>query len=383
MTVLFWVLAAIIFYTYFGYGLLIILLASLRPRRRALPSVQPLSATLLIAAHNEAPNIRRKLENALSLDLGPHTLEFLVVSDGSQDDTVVEVRKFTDRGVRAIEIAEHVGKANALNRALAEISTDVVVFSDANSVISENAVPEMLKHFTDPEVGGVCGSIGVPDRKRGLLGQGEALYWKYDHALKASESALSGAVSAQGSLYAARRELLSPLPNAVADDLFNSLRIVAQGKRLVFESKATVLETVSESTGAEFGRRVRSTERGWRGLMLMSELLNPFIFKFYSVQLFSHKILRKLSPFLLIILGVINALIINEGAVYVFSAWAQVVLYGLAVLGWLTGSRFGMLTAIPFFFALGHAAMALGLINVACGKRSDKWIPARDAVPEE
>lgn len=381
MTVLFWVSAAIIFYTYFGYGLLIILLASLRPRRRALPSVQPLSATLLIAAHNEAPNIPRKLENALSLDLGPHSLEVLVVSDGSRDDTVLEARKFADRGVRTIEITEHVGKANAMNHVLPEISTDVVVFSDANSQISEHALQKMLGHFSDPEVGGVCGSIGVSGRKRSFLGQGEALYWRYDHALKVSESELGGAVSAQGSLYAIERDLLSPLPNAVADDLLNSLRVVAQGKRLVFEPQATVKESVSDSTKAEFGRRVRSTERGWRGLMLMSELLNPLKFKFYSIQLFSHKVLRRIAPLLLVLLGIINAIIIDEGMIYAFSAWGQVVFYGLAAFGWITGGYFRILTAVPFFFVLGHAAMALGLINFARGKRSDRWSPARGGRP--
>jgi cellulose synthase/poly-beta-1,6-N-acetylglucosamine synthase-like glycosyltransferase len=378
MTVLFWALAATIFYIYFGYGLLVILLASLRPRRRVLPSVQPLSATLLIAAHNEAPNIPRKLENALSLDLGPHTLEILVVSDGSRDDTALEARKFVDRGVRTIEIRDHVGKANAMNRALTEISTDVVVFSDADSAIDQRALVNLLRHFGDPEVGGVCGSIELAARKRGWLGQGEAMYWKYDHALRAAENRLSGAVSAQGTLYTVRRELLHPLVPAVADDSLNSLRVVAQGKRLVFESEATVELSVTSSSKLEFGRRVRMTERGWRGLMLMSQLLNPWRYGFFSVQLFSHKVLRRLGPFFLLLVAVANLGLIAKHPIYDVSAVLQAIFYALAGVGWAMAGRGKSWTSIPFFFVLGNCAMAIGVINALRGKRTDKWSPARE-----
>lgn len=379
MTEVFWILIGLLFYSYIGYGILIILLARLRGRPENIEEVVPLSVTLLIAAHNEFPNIARKLENALSLEIGPHNIEIVVVSDGSTDGTADAAGKFAEQGVQTIEIEEHVGKITALNRALARITSDVVIFSDANSVIAKDAVVRMLRHFSIPRVGGVCGSIGVPPRKRGWLGQGEALYWKYDHALKASESVLSGAVSAQGSLYAIRRELLSPLPAAIADDLLNSLRVVAQGKRLVFEPQATVVEVVSDSAGSEFGRRVRSTERGWRGLMLMSDLLNPFKYGFYSVQIFSHKVLRRINPFLLPAVAIVNAFILHKSSLYILSGGMQVVFYGLALLGWLMGRRAMTLTAVPFFFVLGHAAMALGLINVARGKKSDRWSPARDS----
>lgn len=377
MTVLFWALVGIISYIYLGYGLLVIFLAALRPQRRVLPTVQPLSATLLIAAHNEAPNISRKLENALSLDLGPHTLKVLVVSDGSQDDTVLEARKFTDRGVRTIEIRDHVGKANAMNRALTEISSDIVVFSDADSVIDGRALVNLLRHFSNLEVGGVCGCIELPARKRGWLGQGEAMYWRYDHALRAAESGLSGAVSAQGTLYAVRRELLHSLVPAVADDSMNSFRVVAQGKRLVFEPEATVEISVTSSSKLEFGRRVRMTERGWRGLMLMSQLLNPWRYGFFSVQLFSHKVLRRLGPFFLLLLVPTNLWLISKHPIYDVLAALQAIFYALAGTGWAMAGRGKFWTSIPFFFVLGNCAMAIGVINVLRGKRTDKWSPAR------
>ncbi len=377
MAVIFWVLLATIFYIYAGYGLLMLALVALRPKPPPVREAEPQSATLLIAAHNEEKHIARKLQNALELAVGPHQLEIVVVSDGSTDKTVLEAKKITSPRIKVIEIESHVGKAAALNRALMEISSDVVIFTDANSILDANAIINLLRHFGNSDVGGVCGRIGVPRHKRAGLGQGEALYWRYDHALKSAESQLSGAVSAQGALYAVRRRLLGEIPPAVADDLYNSLRVVAQDKRLVFEPEATVEEAVSSSVNLELGRRIRSTERGWRGLMMMSDLLNPMKYGFYSVQLFSHKVLRRLSPFLLIGFFVTSLSLFFSHPVYAFFAVAQVAFYVLAGIGWIISGRGSKLLSLPFFFVLGHTAMAIGLINVLRGKRSEKWKPAR------
>lgn len=380
MSALFWTLAALLAYSYAGYGLLLVVLAQLRRRSAPLPPLEPLSVKMLIPAHNEAGRIGDKLENALGLDMGCHQLEVVVVSDGSSDSTADEVRGFSGRGVRLVEIKEHHGKIAAMNQALAELGGDVVVFSDANSMFRRDALVHLLKHFADPEVGGVCGKIGVPQDKRSWLGRGEALYWAYDHALKEAESRLGGAISAQGSLYAIRRQLLSPLPPAVADDLVHSLRVVTQGKRLVFEPQAITEELVSEDTARELDRRVRSTEQGWRGLMLMSGLLNPFRYGFYALQLFSHKVLRRLTPFLLVVFAAVNLGLVTEHPFYAVLAALQGGVYGLAALAWAVPAlRRVPGISLPLFFVVGHTAMGLGLVAVLRGRRTERWRPMRES----
>ncbi len=377
MAYVFGILLLILLYTYVGYGVLLFFLR--RFRRRPRPRYDGFAAdvTLLVAAHNEQLNIGRKITNALSLNVGPHELDILVVSDGSTDGTVAEARGNGHARVRVIDIRRHVGKAAALNRGLAELRSDVVVFTDANSAIEKDSIVELMKHFADPSVGGVCGRIGVPKKKRSWIGHAEALYWRYDHSLKMAESDLGGAVSAQGALYAIRRDLIGAIPAAVADDSYNSLRVVALGKRLVFEPSAVALETVSPSAKMEFGRRVRSTERGWRSLMLNSELFNPGKFGFYSLQLFSHKVLRRLSPFLLVGLATANLLLVADHVAYALAAAIQACFYLLAIIGWWLRQRGSALTSLPFFFVMGHYAMALGLLNILFGKQSAKWRPVR------
>lgn len=382
MTSAFWLVAILLAYGYAGYGLMILLLARLFAARgktdQDLPTVRPLRASLLIAAHNEASTIRAKLENALSLDTGPHRLDVVVVSDGSTDGTPDVVRAFGSPSVRLIEITEHKGKMHALNQGIAAIDGDVVVFSDANSKFRKDAVRRLLGHFADPEVGGACGRLTVSKVRRSWLGRGEALYWAYDNAQKLAESGLGGAVSAQGSLYAVRRELVGPLPAAVADDLVNSLRVVAQGKRLVFEPEAITEEAVSGNAIEEFGRRVRSTEQGVRGLFMMRELLNPFRYGFYSVQLFSHKVLRRLTPFLLLVFLTLSLLLAPSHPFYAVVAILQFMLYGIVAMALaIPRLRRISLVAFPMFFVIGHAAMGLGLVKFLLGQRTERWRPAR------
>ena len=187
-------------------------------------------------------------------------------------------------------------------------------------------------------------------------------------------------MSAQGSLYAVRTELLSPLPAAVADDLLTSLRVVAQGKRLVFEPAAVTEEGVSGQAGGELRRRIRSTERGWRGLMTMAPLLNPLRYGFYSLQLFSHKLLRWLAPLPLLALFA-SALLLqsSEAPFYRAAAAAQACFYGAALTVAALSradrarARTPRLFAMPYYFCLSNLACLLALGWVVRGRRIERW----------
>lgn len=379
MEVLFWILVAAILAVVAGYGLAILLLAAMR-RPVPLPQEQPLRATVLIAAHNEAGCIGDKLANVLAQDIGPHALSVVVVSDGSTDGTPDAARRLGDARVRVIEIVEHAGKIPALNRALGEIGGDVVIFSDANSHLAPGALRALLRRFADPGVGGVCGAPAVAKARSGWLGAAEHAYWRYDNALKQAESRLGGTVSATGSLYAVRRSVLTgPVPASVADDFYISTQVVAGGQRLDFAPEAICVEPVSGQTRREFGRRVRSTERGWRGLLMMRRLLNPARTGGYAIHLLFHKLLRRMMPFLLAGLLVVSALLAPLHPFYAAAFAGQAAFYGiaLAALLWPPARRLPGAT-LAIFFVGAQVAMAIGLLRVAIGRHSGRWTPVRD-----
>lgn len=380
---LYWLLLGLIVYSLFGYGLIWMALAALFGQRRSATTVEVsgLHATMLIAARNEAAAIRAKLQTVLAQDCGPHKVDILVVSDGSDDNTLAEALILADPRVQAFQTEGHVGKAAALNAGLARIGTpDVVIFSDANSLLAKDALRYLLAPFSAPRVGGVCGRPEPIWRKGGWLARVERLFWAYDSGLKRAESALGGAVSAQGTLYAIRRDLLpEQVPAAMADDFYISVQVPAQGKRLVFEPRAIAREEVTVRVGDEFMRRVRSTERGWRALMQMARLMNPGQSGLYAVQLASHKALRRLVAFLLPLFLLVNLALAGQNWFYAISLALQLACY-LFALAAIISPRVRALPGggLAAFFVLGHVAMAFGILRAAFGVKSARWSPVRE-----
>ena len=380
MVWLYWLSAAVLAYSFVGYGVLLILISRLLPRRAPTPPERPLLFSFLIVGHNERACILEKLENTLGQATDAHRIEIVVVSDGSSDGTADAARTVVDSRIRVFETDGHVGKADAMNLGLRHCSGDVVVFSDANAILDDGALLALARHFGDPAIGGVCGRISVRAAKRGPIGQAEGLFWAYDQAIKAAEARLGGTVSAQGSIYAIRRELTGPVTPGCADDFQMSVRAVAAGHRLTFEPDASTAEPVTERLGREMGRRVRSTERGWRALMLNRALLNPLRHGWYAWQLASHKLVRRLNPVFLIVLFVSNLFLMDEGWFYLATGLAQIAFYalGAAAIAFPAARRFKP-AGIAGFFIFTHAAMLLGILRYYRGHRSVTWTPVREA----
>ncbi|MEM1373310.1 MAG: glycosyltransferase family 2 protein [Pseudomonadota bacterium] len=380
MLVLFWTALFLIFYVIAGYGLLLLVLLAIKGRR-PMPKLQtPMKISFLIPAHNEERVIAAKLENTLTLDnpLG-HDIEIAIVCDGCTDRTAEIAQSFADRGVLTLPTESHDGKLAAMNWALPQLSGDVVIFSDANSLLSQNALVALMTHFADPKVGGVCGQISVSKSSKGGIGKSDSLFWRYDQALKHAESSLGGTVSAQGSIYAIRRALTGPINPGCADDFVMSVRVVHDGYRLAFEPDAVTEEHITEKLRQEAGRRVRSTEMGWRGLMENRSLLNPVRHGLYAWQLFSHKFLRRLVPAFLVIAFFANLFILDEGWFYGLTLLAQVALYGAAAIAALVPAfRKVPGVSMAMFFVSSNIAMLLGLVNYMRGRKLSKWTPIRE-----
>lgn len=382
MQLLFWIAVGIIVYTYAAFPLLVFLRGLWWKRPYQSADITP-KVTLVIAAYNEAKSIRAKLDNVLALDYPRELLEVLVASDGSTDSTNEIVHGYAEQGIRLLALPRQ-GKAGALNSAVAVATGEILVFSDANSMYAPDAIHALVRPFADPEVGGVAGNqVYLKENRSSGADAGEHSYWNFDRKLKQSQSQAGNAISATGAIYAIRRSLFRPVAVGVTDDFATSTDIIVQGYRLVFAPGAMAYEPVAASSGLEFGRKVRVITRGLRGVILRRELLNPFRHGFYALQLFSHKVLRRLVVLPLILLLVTNLFLWNKGIFYQLTLLAQVSLYSCGLLGfWLNGTRLGRskLLALPFFFCMVNAASLLATINIIRGHRIDRWEPKRSGI---
>ncbi|MDQ3344738.1 MAG: glycosyltransferase family 2 protein [Chloroflexota bacterium] len=374
---LFWTALGLVAYTYVGFPLLLALRGALlhRPYRSA--SIQPL-VSLIIAARNEAASIGAKLANINQLDYPMDRLQVIVVSDGSDDGTEEIVDGHPGHRITLLRRPRE-GKAAALNAAVATANGEILVFSDSNSRYASDAVSRLVMPFADPQVGGVAGNQ-VYERKARLEGssEGERAYWGYDRWMKVAESRAGSTVSATGAIYAIRRDLFEPIPDGVTDDFYTSVGVIAKGRRLVFAPDAIAYEPPATSGRFEFERKVRIMTRGLQGVMLRRRLLDPRLHGFYAVQLASHKVLRRLMVFPMIVLALGAVALWRDGRLYRWAAVGQLTFYAAACVGlmpWHWGRR--KVFALPAFICLATAASAAASWNMLRGRRIDRWEPSR------
>jgi cellulose synthase/poly-beta-1,6-N-acetylglucosamine synthase-like glycosyltransferase len=377
---LFWGGVGTILYTYIGFPLLLLVRGLLFPRKvkygQNLPSV-----SLIIAAYNEADYIIKKLDNAHAVDYPQDKLEIIVASDGSNDGTNELVQNYNSPQVRLLALPRQ-GKNRTLNTAVAQASNEILVFTDADSMLKPDALRHLVAPLADPTVGGVAGDYHYETTSE--EGGGERTYWSVDRILKEMESRAGNVISATGQLYAIRREIFQKVPSGVTDDFYTSVRVVGAHKRLVFEPKAIVTGPVAASDDAEFHRKVRILTRGFNSVWESRHLLNPFEYKFYAVQLFSHKVLRRLMALPLLVTALSAPFLWGRGWIYKLATLAQWGVHGLALLGYLfRGTTLGRKKplSVPFFFDMVNIAAVIALVNLMRGKRQDIWVTQR--APEQ
>jgi cellulose synthase/poly-beta-1,6-N-acetylglucosamine synthase-like glycosyltransferase len=367
---------ALVGYCYFAYPVLIWICSRLFGRRLDAPLLAddelPLVA-LLIAAHNEERWIGARIENALAQDYPAHKLDVVVASDGSRDATVEIAAGFADRRVRVLDFRENRGKATTLNAAFRETHGDIVVFSDANTFFEPRALRNLARWFADPSIGTVCGRLVLTDPARGR--NVDSLYWRYETFMKKCESRLGALLGANGAIYALRKEDYVPIAaNTLVDDFV--IPLVARlknGKAIIYDADAVAWEETPPEIADEFRRRSRIGAGGFQAMLSLWRLMLPGR-GWVAFSFFSHKVLRWLCPFFLILALAAN-LFCLDAPVYVGVFVAQLVFYIVAAVGAVlpAGGRFGKLVRLPTMFTSMNLALLVGFWNWISRQQRGVW----------
>jgi cellulose synthase/poly-beta-1,6-N-acetylglucosamine synthase-like glycosyltransferase len=375
MEVVFWITFLGVVYTYLGYPFTLALWAAIVPSR-TWNSEAPVShvpfITVLIPVHNESAIIAAKLENTLALEY-PGEMEIIVVSDGSSDSTTEIVREFEQAGaVKLIELTERRGKGNALNKGVEAASGEIIVFSDASIMLDSKAAWNIVKPFSDPNIGCVSGE----DRIAGPGGEG--LYGRYELWLRRLESKTVSIAGASGSLYAERKVIVKDFQEGMAPDFLSVLNAFEAGYRAISTRDAIGSMSAASTSTAEFSRKVRTAIRGMTALFAKRKLLNPFRYPGTAFVLLSHKLMRWLVPFFLIgLLASSIALASNWkfGAFFI----AQITFYAIGLLGliWQRLLESTAVVRVATYFTLANAAIAMAWVKYIFGTRQEIWGPTR------
>jgi cellulose synthase/poly-beta-1,6-N-acetylglucosamine synthase-like glycosyltransferase len=383
-TIVFWSCLFLILYSYFLYPILLFIafsasqvlrdwkyLTSADDRRvRSIGKQELPSVSLIVPAYNEESCLPQKIANLKQLDYPSKKMEVIFVSDGSSDRTAEILKGLNDPNVHCIFVPQRTGKFNALNQAAAAAHTEILVFSDASTLFAPDVVQKLVRHFSQPTVGAVCGSVRFVGSSESR--QTEGVYWKYESILRMMEGRLGATLNASGAIYALRRRCYVTLESGhIIDDFIIPLNARKKGYRVLYDPEAIATEFAAESVKGEFTRRVRLAVGSFRALPRIYGL--PLI-NFMGLALLSHKILRWVLPFLMIGVFVSNAFMLNQPLYRMFFL-CQVVFYMWAGFGFLfrqqiQNTRFALL---GYFMVAIHVAFLVGFWHYLRGQSNSAW----------
>lgn len=376
MEVLFWLSALCVMYIYIGYPLLLRYL----PKRLSRPQVSASElpkVTVIIPAFNESTAIRQTIENKLGQDYPLDKLEVIVVSDESEDGTDEIVQEITlmHPNVRLIRQVPRQGKTSGLNLAVPQAKGEIIIFSDANSHYQAGAIRQLVGCFNDPEVGYVTGKMVYVNEEGNVIGDGCSAYMKYENHLRSLESEVSSVVGVDGGIDAIRKSLYQPMNADQLPDFVLPLKVVTQGKRVIYCDKALLNEESLSNSQSEFRMRVRVSLRAYWAMWDMKHLFNPFKYGLFSLQITSHKLLRYLAFIPLFFALVANGMITGEGWFYQLTFIVQILFYSAAAFVSLNDGTRNKWLALANYFCLINIASAMAFIKFIKGEKIVIWKP--------
>ena len=376
----------LVIYTYFGYPLLLRVIGSASPKSIPLPddTREWPSISFSVPAYNEEAQIEELIKSLLALDYPRDLVEILVISDASEDGTDDIVRRYADHGVKLLRMEERGGKNKAENAAAHELSSEIIVNTDASIRIAPSALKPLIAVFSDPTIGCASGrdvSVGSDDD---IANAGESGYVGYEMKIRDRETAVSGIVGASGCFYAIRSHLHRlPLPEQYSRDFSAALHAHEHGYRPVSVTDAVCYVPRTTSLRKEYRRKVRTITRGMQTLWFKRHLMNPFKHGWFAWMLFSHKVCRWALPWGAAAAGLALVVLAMEG-----QRWAQgmvvvgVLLLVLATIGWIRAEAESVprIFSVPAYLVAGNLAAMHAFLRAISGGRDSLWEPTRREV---
>lgn len=375
MTIVALVALALLGYTYVGYPIAIAILARLWPQRSDEDATWTPLVTACIPAYNARRYVAAKLDSLLALDWPRDRLEILVLSDGSTDGSDELLQDYARRFpgvVRYLRAEGRAGKPSALNRMRAEARGEVLLMTDVRQPLVPGALRALVRRLADPRVACVSGNLVLDDAA------GAGVYWKYENWIRRSEARFRSMLGVTGPIYVIRKADLDEVPrDVILDDMWIPLRLRLQRRRLLFAEEAVARD---EAFGdeRELGRKVRTLAGNYQLFARLPALLVPILDPSWF-EIVSHKLLRLVCPWLLVLCFVASAIAAaptTTVAIALSPVWlmralalAQLFVYLLAALGRRAG-RQG--TVYRTFVVLNWAAL-VGLWRWLRGAQKITW----------
>lgn len=373
----FYISAFIIFWAMIGYPISLHLIKKLYKNRKLIKdySYQP-SVTVMVVAHNEEKVILEKLQNIIKLDYPQDKIEFLVASDNSTDRTNEIVRNFIeehqDKKIRLYEVKTRKGKTNAQNEAQKTVTTEILVMTDANSIIEPNAIKELVASFTSDDISYVSGRLVIINKNSNNVANSESTYWDNDTKLRKIESDIQTITAGNGALYACRNKEYHDFDPIRCHDSAMPRHFALNNKRALYNPDAIAYEKAGEVIEDEFKRKVRMNRGILFSILPDIRILNIFKYRWYSYFYFGHRTCRYLLWISHLLLFLTNAFLITQSWFYSVTFLGQAIFYILALIKAIAGINSKLFTMI-YYYCMTIIAQWCGVFNILTGKAKPFW----------
>jgi glycosyltransferase involved in cell wall biosynthesis len=372
---IFWLCLFAATYNYFWYPAILLIL----PRRKRALAADPNPAhkvAIVIAARNEAAKIAEKLDNTLALAPGGAELDVMVASDASDDATDGIVLSYASKGIRLVRSPVRRGKEFAQELAIATTSADLIVFTDAGTILPQEALTALLDAFRDPEVGAVS-SVDRFITADGTL-QGEGAYVRYEMWLRDLETRFHSLVGLSGSFFAARLSVCQRWDNRVPSDFGTALSCAQLGLRAISDRRVVGYYKNIADSRKEYQRKVRTVTRGMNALRVRAEVLNPARYGRFAFEVFSHKLMRWATPWFLIGALCANTALAFHSAAYRVLLAGQLAFYlSPAASRIVPALRKIGLVRMGIYFVEVNVAIVHASVLVLAGRTIATWEPSK------
>lgn len=385
-SIAFWACFILLFHSYLAYPFLVKILArgkkanSIFFEQEKLPKV-----AIVIAAFNEEKVIREKLEKTLATDYPDALFQIFVGSDHSDDATneiISEIAKTTEK-ITFLDYKVRSGKQEVLNRMFREqISAtdyDICVMTDANIMFEKDTIFELVKHFKNEAIGIVCANIKNKNIRLEGISKQEQFYILNENETKINEGKLFGSsIAAFGACYAIKRNLIPKIPsNILMEDFYISMHVLKQKYKVITAEKAICYEDLPQDIKEEFKRKKRISTGNFQNLSIYGHMLFKARFG-VAFSFFSHKVIRWLGPFLMLI-AYFSLWLLKDIAFYNYLIHFCHFIFALAILDYILitiNINVNLLRLLRYFISM-NIALFLGFINFMKGVKTNIWQPTK------
>ncbi len=232
--------------------------------------------SIILPMRNEKKNAIRKLDSMMPEILPVESTKLIVVDSFSSDGTGRIVRDYLSSSVLPESRWEIIsldvpGKSFAINRAMEEIDSEIIIMSDADALISPGWMGYVIENLSNKEIGVVS---GVESENQKSLGGFNLYYRKRSNLLRKVESAIDSTVVLEGSLIAWRVSSLGNFllnENMNADDSQIGLRSLRCGYRSIVDERIKFKDFDNNSRA--FSESVRRSQGLSKALIMNSGIL--------------------------------------------------------------------------------------------------------------